>query len=162
MEYGVCFDNNTGTIYRKTDNNLVYFKRNEPQLSDIYYGNSIYPQVTEDIILTTFSYAPGYVGTLAGTHYMFAPVYSYKYWCIPDYPNDGNNGEKLIEHIASTETGDYITVYYDSYYHFYQINPTPITSITYGKIDIAGTTYRVYRTWVKYSYTDLYVFSFAI
>lgn len=123
---------------------------------DIYYGSSSSSRVTESTILTTFNRDVGYVGYPNGRRYTFAPGFTYKYWCIPDFSNDGNKIIKEINDISGINV-----LAYDSYYRYYQINPTPMQSVTYGKITINGIEYRIYRTITKSSaYPEYYVYSF--
>ena len=174
MENGVFFDYSTDLVLCN-DNGLVYFSKlpvipttttttiapittttTTGLLIDIYYGTSSNSRVTESTILTTFSRDVGYVGTTNGRRYVFAPGFTYKYWCIPDLSNEGN---KVIRQITNT-SGINVLVY-DSYYQYYQTNPTPIQSITYGKITINGIPYRIYRTITKTSaYPEYFVYSF--
>ena len=125
-------------------------------LIDIYYGVSSNSRVTESTILTTFNRDVGYVGYSDGRRYVFAAGFTYKYWCIPDLSNDG---DKVIREIHNTSGLNILA--YDSYYQYYQTNPTPIQSVTYGKITINGIIYRIYRTITKSSaYPEYYVYSF--
>jgi len=122
---------------------------------DVYYGISSNTRVDENIIKNNFISSSGYVGSIGGKLYTFDSGYSYKYWCIPDLPN---NGDRVINYITD---GSIITVIaYDSYYNWYQIDPTPTQSVTYGKIIIDGFTYRIYRTISKSSNINQYVYSF--
>jgi len=137
------------------NNNEVYLKVASP-IVDIYYGVSSLPIVTEDIIKATFLTATGYTGSVNGRLYTFTGGYNYKYWCIPDEPNAGN---RVIEQIKSGENNT--TLIYDSWYKYYQSNPSPPQSISYGKLRINGTYYRVYRTIIKSSLNyEQYVYSF--
>jgi hypothetical protein len=123
---------------------------------DIYYGSSINSRVTENVIISTFNRDVGYVGSTVGRRYVFEPGFTYKYWCIPDLYNDGN---KVIKEINDTSGINVLA--YDSYYRYYQTNPTPMQSVTYGKITINGIIYRIYRTITKSSsYPEYYVYSF--
>ena len=153
MEYGVCFDHDsTKVLCDGLD--LIYFKPSV--LIDIYYGTNSNAIVTENIIKTTFLTATGYVGSPTGRLYTFPSGYSYKYWCIPDMPN---TGERVINEISNGVVNTVLA--YDIFYSYYQLNPTPGQSITYGKINIDGITYRVYRTITKTSTSlEQYVFSF--
>ena len=123
---------------------LVYVKPIE--LFDVYYGVSSLPFVTEDYISNNFSTVTGNVGYRTGRTYTFPGGYNYKYWCILDRYT---TGDKLIERV--TNNGARVTFVYDSFYQYYQTNPTPSISITYGKILIFGNTYRIYRTIMKSS-----------
>jgi len=173
MEY-VYFDSSSKIIC--SNNDLIYVKptsipittttaipittttTTNTLLFDIYYGTSSNPIVTESIITSTFSKGVGYVGSPEGKLYIFIPGYSYKYWCIPDLSNDG---DKVIKEIMNG-TANVILVY-DTYYKYYQLNPTsPMQYVTYGKIMINGTQYRIYRTIIKSSSSDpeYYVYSF--
>jgi len=123
---------------------------------DIFYGVSSSTRVTESTILSTFSRDVGYVGLPQGRLYTFPAGYSYKYWCIPDFSNDG---DRVIKEINDTSGINVLA--YDSYYRYYQTNPTPIQSVTYGKITINNIPYRIYRTISKTSaYPEYYVYSF--
>lgn len=149
--------NNNGLIYVKssfipptttTTTTLI-------PIVDIYYGISTKTRVTESDILSTFFTASGNVGAVGGRQYNFLSGYSYKYWCIPDSINDG---DKVINKIYNTTN---LTVAYDSYYNYYQTDPTPVQSITYGKITINSVVYRIYRTVIKNSiFNEYYVYSF--
>jgi hypothetical protein len=123
---------------------------------DIYYGSNSNSRVTESTILTTFNRDVGYVGSPTGRRYVFGAGFTYKYWCIPDLSNAGN---KVIKEINDTSGINVLA--YDSYYRYYQINPTPTQSVTYGNITINGIVYRIYRTISKSSaYPEYYVYSF--
>ena len=125
-------------------------------LIDIYYGSNTNSRVTENTILTTFNREVGYVGSPSGRRYLFGPGFTYKYWCIPDFSNDG---DRVIKEINDTSGINVLA--YDSYYRYYQTNPTPIQSVTYGKITINNIPYRIYRTISKTSaYPEYYVYSF--
>lgn len=158
-EYGVCFDQDTALDLFRTNDGLVYFKLHNA--IPIYYGSNSLPHVTESIITSTFLTSIGYVGSLAGNHYIFPSEYAYKYWCIPDYANDGSNGEKLIDHITSVGATYTVLAWDSSYYKYFQTNPTPAISVTYGKIEIFGEIYRIYRSQIKTSsYSEQIVYSF--
>jgi hypothetical protein len=152
MEYGVCFDlNSTKVLF---DGLLVYFKPLSPV--DIYYGVSSSPTVTSSFIKSNFLTEVGYIGSPTGRLYVFPTGYTYRYWCIQDDPNLGYRVISNINNGSSTTV-----LAYDSFYSYYQTNPTPPTSITYGKIFIDGIRYRIYRTIAKTSsYTQQYVYSF--
>lgn len=153
MEYGICFDrDSTKVLCDGLD--LIYFK---PLASaDIYYGINSSPIVTENIIKSTFFIETGFVGSPSGRLYVFPSGYSYKYWCIPDLPN---TGDRVINEISNGIVNTVLA--YDTYYSYYQLNPTPGQSITYGKLNINNITYRVYRTITKASTSlEQYVFSF--
>ena len=125
-------------------------------LTDVYYGISSNLRINESIITSSFSKGIGNVGTIDGRLYSFPTGYSYKYWCIPDI----NDGEKIINQIINNSKN--IILAYDSYYKYYQLNPEPTNkqSITYGKINIEGNAYRIYRTLAKTVNTEFYVYSF--
>ena len=146
--------NNNGLIYVKplvitTTTTTTEF------VVDIYYGVSSYSRVTENTILSTFLLDTGNVGSINGRLYNFPSEYSYKYWCIPDLYNDE---DKVIKEVSNTYGLNILA--YDSYYNNYQVDPTPAQSITYGKIIINGIIYRIYRTILKSSYPEYYVYSF--
>lgn len=159
MYCGVCFDqDSTKVLCNPID--LVYFIECTPW--DIYYGVNYYDlfiydfPTIENIIKTTFLKASGNVGSLTGRYYNFPTGYCYKYWCIPDEPNEGT---RVINEITN---GPSTTVMaYDKNYIYYQENPTPGQSIAYGKITINGIIYRIYRTITRTSsYLEQYVYSF--
>lgn len=148
----VCFTP-SGVLCNNFD--LVYF---QPVIIDIYYGVWSGQTVTENIILSTFNTDYGLVGALEpdGRLYSFLSGYYYKYWCIPDMPNDSNRVIGLISNgIVNT------VLAYDLYYNYYQY-PAPNLgqSITYGKININGFTYRIYRTKIRSSQNEYVVYSF--
>lgn len=155
MEYGVCFDFDTNLVLCETNTDLVYFKPYIVTLVDIYYGKSSTTTVTESFVKSNFLTETGYVGSIDGRYYNFPTGYSYKYWCIPDLPNNSN---RVIYNVTNGITN---TVFaYDAYYQYYQNDP--YASITYGKLSIDGTIYRVYRTITKTSsYNEQYVYSFT-
>lgn len=126
------------------DNGKVYLRF--VGLFDIYYGVSSLPFLTVDTIINNFSKTSGNVGSVSGRAYTFTGGYNYKYWLIPD---GYNVGERVIE--RAVNDGVRVTFAYDSFYQYYQTNPTPSISVTYGIISIYGTPYRVYRTLVKSS-----------
>lgn len=172
MEY-VCFDKDTKKILCN-DTDLIYVKSIPPitttttttvkptttttttmSIVEIYYGISSKTRVNESDILSSFSVANGNVGSLEGRLYNFSSGYSYKYWCIPwDY----NNPEQVINEIRTDSKVSVLA--YDSYYNYYQVNPTPNQSITYGKIEINNISYRIYRLITKNSKNEYYVYSF--
>lgn len=155
MEYGVCFDFATRKVLFNDSLDDVYFKI-PIALVDIYYGISSSSRVSSDYIKSNFLTTTGNIGDLSGRSYIFPTGFSYKYWCIPDEPNIGT---RVISEINNGTTTTILA--YDSYYKYYQTDPTPITSITYGKIIIDGTVYRIYRTIAKTSsYIEQYVYSF--
>jgi hypothetical protein len=162
MKY-ICFDKDTEKILCN-ENDLIYIKSLPPTTTTtttipmiaIYYGDSSKTRIVEADILSTFFTASGYVGNLSGRSYNFSTGYTYKYWCIPwGY----NNPERVINYITNNST---ITILaYDSYYRYYQVDPTPIQSITYGIIEINNIWYRIYRTLTKNSTNiEYYVYSF--
>lgn len=154
MEYGVCFDVESTRVLCN-DDDWVYFKA--PILIDIFYGTSSTSTVTESFIKTNFLTATGNVGSSTGRYYIFPTGYTYKYWCIPDLPNTGSRVIKEIAYGATTTV-----LAYDSYYKYYQTDPTPSPSITYGKISINGFSYRIYRTITKASTNnEQYVYCFV-
>jgi len=123
---------------------------------DIYYGVSSNTRIDEDIVKNTFFIELGFIGSPSGRLYTFPEGYYYKYWCIPDVPN---SGERVVNYITDGVINTIMA--YDSYYNWYQLDPTPTQSITYGKLDINGVVYRIYRTISKTSsYLDQYVYSF--
>lgn len=148
MAYEIYFYNTNEILL--TNNGGIYVKGQEP-IIDIYYGVSTKSIVNEDDIKNTFLTASGFVGSPKtslsdGRLYIFPTGYTYKYWCIPDLPN---SGERVINQITNGVTNTILI--YDSYYNNYQSNPTPLQSITYGKIIINGIIYRIYRTITKSS-----------
>lgn len=155
-EYSKILCNNENLIYVKPLSIPITTTTTTLAPIDIYYGVSSNSRVTESEISSMFLRASGYVGSIDGRVYNFTSGYSYKYWCIPDWSNDG---DKVIRQILNNSE---ITVLaYDSYYNNYQINPTPVQSMVYGKVVINGVTYRIYRTILKSSsYTEYYVYSF--
>lgn len=154
MEYGVFFDIDSTQVLCN-NSNLVYFK--PPIVEDIYYGTSSSAIVTESYIKTNFLTADGFIGSPTGRYYIFQTGYSYKFWCIPDSPNDGN---RVVKEIAYGSTTTVLA--YNYYYVYYQTDPTPSPSITYGKININGVSYRIYRTITKASTNnEQYVYSFV-
>lgn len=144
MEYGVCYDSVSGNVFFD-DINLVLFKL--PEVADIYYGVSSSIIINENYIKLNFAQESGFVGNSStGRTYIFESGYTFKFWCIKDIPNDG------VRVMNTVTVEDINTVLaYDYYYHYYQIDPTPSTSITYGKITIDGYVYRIYRTKTKTS-----------
>jgi len=153
MAYEILFYN-TSQILLSTIGN-VYFQ-GITTLVDIYYGVSTKTRVTENDVRSTFLTATGYIGSPTGRLYVFPTGYNYKYWCIPDIPNEG---ERVVNQITNGTTNTILV--YDSYYRYYQTNPTPLQSITYGKMSINGVTYRIYRTITKTSaHNEQYVSSF--
>ncbi len=155
MENEVCFDYSTARVLCN-DFGLVYFQVLSLMV-DIYYGINPAKWVNENIIKSTFLTATGYVGSPTGRLYTFPTGYSYKYWCIPDFSNDGN---RVIERVTNGSTST--TLVYDPIdYKYYQTNPNPSQSIPYGKININGIPYRIYRTILKSSSNnEQYVYSF--
>lgn len=153
MSYEISFCN-TGIILNSYGS--IYFR----PLIDIYYGVSTKSRVTEKDIITTFFTASGLIGypraLSIGRLYVFPIAYNYKYWCIPDSSNDGN---RVINQVTNGSTNTILA--YDSYYQYYQDDPTPIQSITYGKIVINDIVYRIYRTMTKTSENnEQYISSF--
>jgi hypothetical protein len=147
---------NSKVLCNTNSNNSIYLHI-PPEIVEIYYGVNSLPTVTEETITTTFSTETGYIGSSNGRLYTFPGGYNYKYWCIPDSPNDGYRVVEVIKNGSGIVT----TLAYDSYYQYYQLNPTPQQSISYGKLDINGTTYRIYRTIIKSSLNyEQYVYSF--
>ena len=151
-----------GTIYRVWKSGLanvdpvveVFSIPDNPSgLADVYYGISTDTQVTADYILTNFTKTTGPVGTPTGKQYTFGDTFNtYRFWAIPDLPN---TGERVI---ANLTTSDGLAVIGlqpgGTFYTYYQNNPTPPSqSIQYGKLDINGITYRLYRTTLKYTST---------
>ena len=129
---------------------------------DIYYGTGTTTGVTSSDIITKFSTATGFIGSPAGRTYTFGPTFgTYRYWAIPDLPN---TGERVV---SNCKLIDDITVVglepsQIDFYSYYQIDPTPPSqTIKYGKLDINGITYRLYRTSFKYgsSTTQLKIYS---
>lgn len=167
MKY-VCFDQDTQKILYD-NNDLIYLKSLTPLptttttttssgIVDIYYGTSSKTRIIESDILSTFSTAYGYVGLPSGRSYTFSTGYSYKYWCILWEPN---TGERVINYVIRPNDPTYTLFAYDSYYRYYQINPTPSQSVTYGIIEINGNWYRIYRTILKSSVNNNFlVYSF--
>ena len=148
--------NSDGLIYLNTVAPVTTTTTTSVPVSvDIYYGVSSNSTVTESEILSNFSTASGYVGSSDGRLYTFDSGYYYKYWAIQDLPNEGY---RVINKLENNNIK--VILVYDSYYKYYQINPTPIQSITYGKINIKGVFYRIYRTLIKTSLTNYYVYSF--
>ena len=149
----VCFDTSSRVLCNSSD--LVYF---QPVITEIYYGVWSGQTVTDSIILSTFSTLSGFVGSPLPTPriYNFPAGYNYKYWCIPDIPNNGNRVISLITNgLTNTVLAN------DPYYSFYQINPNYTSQpISYGKININGFTYRIYRTKIVSSQITYYVYSF--
>lgn len=163
----VCFDQDTQKILCN-ENDLIYLKPFAPLPTttttttsvfvDIYFGISSKTRITESDILSTFSIAHGNVGSPSGRIYTFSTGYSYKYWCIPLNPNIG---ERVINYVIRPNDPTYTLFAYDSYYRYYQINPTPSQSVTYGIIEINGNWYRIYRTILKSSVNNNFlVYSF--
>jgi len=149
-EYGVCYDKATGNIFFN-DVDLVLFKL--PEVADIYYGVSSSGIVTQNYIKLNFIQESGYVSdTSTGRTYVFESGYTFKYWCIKDIPNDG---ARVINTVTVEDVNTVLA--YDYYYSYYQTNPTPSTSITYGKIIIDGYVYRIYRTKTKTSTNPIIV-----
>lgn len=148
----VCFDASSKVLCNNYD--LVYF---QPVITDIYYGVWSGQTVTDSIILSTFSTDIGFVGSTIGRVYNFSIGYYYKYWCISDMPN---NSDRLIGLITNGLVNTVLA--YDLYYNNYQLSPSPTLgqSITYGKININGFTYRIYRTKLRSSQNEYIVYSF--
>jgi hypothetical protein len=136
----------------------------ESPITDVfYYGTGTTTGVTASYILSTFSTATGNVGSPTGREYTFGVTFNtYRYWAIPDLPN---TGERVIKSLTLPDSVTVIGLQpgENYYYSYYQYDPTPPSqSIQYGKIDINGIVYRLYRTTLKYtsSRTQFKVFSF--
>jgi len=126
-------------------------------LGSVYYGVSENAVVSESEVLLNFYTTSGEVGSLSGKKYTMDAGYYYKYWLIPDLPNEGS---RVINKITNLE--NYVILAYTQYYRYYQENPFPDEqqSITYGKITINGIVYRIYRSITKSSLQlECYVYS---
>lgn len=139
----------------------------ESPTSDVfYYGTGTTTGVTASYILSTFSTATGYVGSLTGRPYTFGTTFgTYRYWAIPDVPDGAEYGYKIIA-AAKYSDGNTTLVMQppQTFYSYYQDNPQPaIQSIQYGKLDINGVTFRLYRTTVKYNSANIQflIYSFS-
>ena len=121
-----------------------------PLVAAIYYGTGTTTTVSSFYILSTFATATGTIGTPTGRLYTFGTAFgTYRYWAIPDLPN---TGERVV---SMAKYADGITVLGmqppEPFYSYYQQNPTPASqSIQYGKLDINGVIYRLYRTASRY------------
>jgi hypothetical protein len=126
-------------------------------LADIYWGKWGGPTLTGQTmtgsqILANLSGASGYVGLVSpGRLYNFpsTPTQMYFWWCIPNYANDGTNGDKIIRYVI--QLGNSVPNYTSlksstTPYTNRQVNPTPTPAIYYAIVPINGIDYRVYRS----------------
>ena len=127
-----------------------------PAVVDIYYGTGTTELVTADYILSTFSTETGFIGSpplSGGRLYSFGSVYSFRFWVILDLPN---NGDRVMME-AKYSNGSTILGMQPAnpWYGNKQIDPEPFQTIKYGKMQINGIEYRIYRTATKYSISNL-------
>ena len=121
-----------------------------PPIVEIYYGTGTTTTVTSSYILSTFSTTTGNVGSPTGRLYTFGSVYSYRYFAIPDLPNLGYRVIQIIYLPDNVTTIDMQPS--TSFYSYSQLSPEPPSQpILYGKLDINGSTYRLYRSAAKFS-----------
>ena len=116
----------------------------------IYYGTGTTTTVTSSYILSTFSTTTGNVGSPTGRLYTFGSTYGYRYFAIPDLPNLGS---RVIQTVFLTDDTTTIDMQPStSFYSYSQLSPEPPSQpVLYGKLDISGVTYRLYRSATKFS-----------
>lgn len=168
MPRGVEFDI-TGKILRShhsEDLNQVYFRPEDPIiLADIYYGKvsggtSYMP--TASYILANFNTASGNVGGPYPTpkqYTLYNGIFGeYVYFCWKDLPSGltyGYRAINLVRNVAGTK----ISPYGSNPYNNQQLLPTttvvpPETlpqSENYGKINIGGVVYRIWKSGGAYN-----------
>ena len=139
--------NNAGTAY---GNQVTFTTTTSAAGEVIYYGISADEIVSAEYILANFTKATGPVGSPTGRLFTFALTFNtYRFWAIQDFPN---TGDRVIGAVKFP-FGEVVFMQPESpFYSYYQLDPEPSSQpIQYGKLDINGIKYRLYRTALAFS-----------